>query len=91
MTPTRLSDYLQHIRDAAMDARSFTDGLTQEQFMRDKRTQRAVVMSLIIVGEAASQIANSYPEFANKHADVPWRQMRGMRNRIAHGSTLSST
>jgi uncharacterized protein with HEPN domain len=26
-----------------------------------------------------------HPEFANKHPEVPWRSMRGMRNRIAHG------
>jgi uncharacterized protein with HEPN domain len=26
-----------------------------------------------------------YPEFTEQHPDVPWRSMRGMRNRIAHG------
>lgn len=26
-----------------------------------------------------------YPEFANTHPQIPWRNMRGMRNRIAHG------
>ena len=24
-------------------------------------------------------------EFAERHPEVPWRSMRGMRNRIAHG------
>ncbi|MHB1094391.1 HepT-like ribonuclease domain-containing protein [Thiobacillus sp.] len=26
-----------------------------------------------------------YPDFADQNPDVPWRSMRGMRNRIAHG------
>jgi uncharacterized protein with HEPN domain len=28
---------------------------------------------------------DSYVEFTLRHAHVPWRSMRGMRNRIAHG------
>lgn len=42
-------------------------------------------MSLIIIGEAASKIMDGYPEFVQAHPEVPWRNMRGMRNRIAHG------
>ena len=26
-----------------------------------------------------------FPEFVAQHNQVPWRSMRGMRNRIAHG------
>jgi hypothetical protein len=26
-----------------------------------------------------------YPEFADQHTEIPWRNIRGMRNRIAHG------
>ena len=54
-------------------------------FQGDIRTQRAVVMSLIIVGEAATKVMDQCPEFASAHPEVPWRSMRGMRNRIAHG------
>ena len=25
------------------------------------------------------------PEFVELHPEIPWRNMRGMRNRIAHG------
>jgi len=28
---------------------------------------------------------DSYAEFVQSHPDIPWRNMRGMRNRIAHG------
>jgi uncharacterized protein with HEPN domain len=42
-------------------------------------------MSLIIIGEAAAKVMDGYTDFADAHPDVPWRSMRGMRNRIAHG------
>jgi len=25
------------------------------------------------------------PDFAAQHPEIPWKQMRGMRNRMAHG------
>lgn len=85
MTLNRLDDYLGHIRQAATDACDFVDGLTKEEWLVDRRTQQAVIMSLVIVGEAATKIVDAYPDFAARHAEVPWRSMRGMRNRIAHG------
>lgn len=39
----------------------------------------------MIIGEASSKIMDADPQFAEAHPDVPWRAMRGMRNRIAHG------
>jgi len=42
-------------------------------------------MSLIIIGEAVTKVMDGYAEFAQAHGQVPWRNMRGMRNRIAHG------
>jgi uncharacterized protein with HEPN domain len=27
----------------------------------------------------------AYPEFVEEHSDLPWRDLRGMRNRVAHG------
>jgi uncharacterized protein with HEPN domain len=42
-------------------------------------------MSLIIVGEIATKIMDRFPDFADQHAEIPWRNIRGTRNRIAHG------
>jgi uncharacterized protein with HEPN domain len=85
MSEHRLSDYLEHIRKATAEACSFVEGLTKDAFLDDKRTQNAVVMSIVIIGEAAPRIIERYPTFAAQHPEVPWRSMRGMRNRIAHG------
>jgi uncharacterized protein with HEPN domain len=81
----RLADHLRQMTDGSRDAMTFTDGMDREGFLADLRTQRAVVMSLMIVGEAAARIVADHPAFAEAHPDVPWRSIRGMRNRIAHG------
>lgn len=85
MTLNRLPDYLDHMRQAISDAQSFIEGMAQADFMQDKRTQQAVVMSLIVLGEAATKVMDQYPAVAEQHKQIPWRSMRGMRNRIAHG------
>ncbi len=85
MNENRLPDYLDHIQQAAIDARSFVEGLAKEEFLADKRTQQAVIMSLIIIGEAATKIMDGYTVFTQAHSEVPWRSMRNMRNRMAHG------
>lgn len=85
MNGNRLPDYLDHMQQAATDACGFVDGLGKADFLVDKRTQQAVIMSLIIIGEAATKVMDGYAEFIQAHPEVPWRSMRGMRNRIAHG------
>ena len=81
----RLPDYLDHIQQAATDACSFVEGMAKDDFLGDKRTQQAVIMSLIVVGEAATKVMDGYADFTQAHTEVPWRYMRGMRNRMAHG------
>jgi uncharacterized protein with HEPN domain len=72
------------MRQAAAEACAFVTGVGKAEFCTDRRTQQAVVMSLIIIGEAAAKVMDEHPGFAQAHPEVPWRSMRGMRNRIAH-------
>ena len=85
MNQNRLPDYVDHIQQAAADVCSFVQGLTKDDFLADKRTQQAVIMSLMIIGEAATKAMEGYAAFTQAHPEVPWRNMRGMRNRMAHG------
>ena len=81
----RLPDHVAQMVRGAQDALAFTEGMERDDFMDDLRTQRAVVMSLMIVGEAAARVVAEHPAFAEANPDIPWRGIRGMRNRIAHG------
>lgn len=42
-------------------------------------------MDFIIIGEAATKVTEGHAEFTQAHPEVPWRSMRNMRNRMAHG------
>jgi uncharacterized protein with HEPN domain len=85
MSESRLPDYLEHMEQAATDACSYVEDLSKEDFFADKRTQQAVILNLVIIGEAATKLLKDYSDFLDQHSGVPWRSMKGMRNRIAHG------
>lgn len=81
----RVSDYLDHMIEAISLARSYVAEYSKSEFQADRRTQQAVVLNLITLGEIAARLINEHPEFVTKQPNIPWRQMRGMRNRMAHG------
>jgi len=85
MSEGRLIDYLEHMLEAARLACAYTEGLNKDDFLADRRTQQAIIMNIIILGEAATRVVNDYPELVDNYPNVPWRNMRGMRNRMAHG------
>ena len=64
MNKGRLPDYLEHIRQAATDACSFVKGQRKEDFLADRRTQQAVILSLLIIGEAATKLLQSHGDFS---------------------------
>ncbi|MBW2689409.1 MAG: DUF86 domain-containing protein [Deltaproteobacteria bacterium] len=78
-------EYLGHIEEAATLASHYVCGMSKESFLEDRKTQQAVIYNILIIGEAATQIINEYPDFVSAHPDIPWREMRGIRNRMAHG------
>ena len=85
MSDSRARTYIQQMQRAATDACAFVEGFDKNGFMADRRTQQAVVMSLMIIGEAAVRIIDRDPDYVARHSRVPWTSMRGLRNRIAHG------
>ena len=81
----RLTLWIEQMGEAAENACDFIEGMDFAAFEGDKRTQQAVVLNLLLIGEAAARIVESVPTFVAAHPEIPWASMRGMRNRIAHG------
>ena len=73
----RISD----IFDAIENVPGYSAGMTFEQFVADRKTIDAVVRNYIVIGEAASHLSD---DFIEKHPDLPWREMRDMRNIVVH-------
>lgn len=53
--------------------------------MTDRKTSDAVIRNLEIIGEACNNITKNHPDFAARHASVPWGFAYEMRNALAHG------
>lgn len=73
----RISDIIEAIENAL----EYAAGLTFEQFAADRKTIDAVVRNFMIIGEAATHLPE---DFIEKHPELPWREMRDMRNIVVH-------
>lgn len=70
MSENRLPDYIGHMQQAATDACAFVEGLGKADFLEDKRTQQAVIMSLIIIGEAATKVMDGPSGFGQERSSA---------------------
>jgi uncharacterized protein with HEPN domain len=72
---------LEDIRDAMRKVSTYVEGMDLAAFMADEKTVDAVVRNISVIGEAAKQLPENFKE---RHPEIPWAQMAGMRNRIVH-------
>jgi uncharacterized protein with HEPN domain len=60
--------------------RSYTEGMTFDDFAADRKTVDAVARNLEIIGEAAKNL----PDEILGESEVPWKSVRRFRDKIAH-------
>ena len=58
-----------------------TSELTQNELENNEVLVDSVMFRLIQVSENSDKLTDNFKE---GHADIPWRAMEGMRNRIVH-------
>jgi len=73
--------YLWDMLEAAREVESILQGHAEKAFLQDRILLRATERSVEIIGEAARRVSTS---FADEHPEIPWRQMIGQRNILAH-------
>jgi len=59
----------------------FAQGLKREQLASDVLRQSAILYQISIMGEATKRLSR---EFREQHPEVPWDDVAGMRDIIAH-------
>ena len=72
---------LEDISRACEECFTFVEGMAFEEFIRDRKTQLAVVKEIEIIGEAAGRIPD---QIRDRAPGVPWPAIVGMRNLLAH-------
>ncbi len=73
--------YLDDIQDAILNIERYTKGMDMPVFVKDRKTVDAVIRNLSVIGEAVRRIPK---ETRQKHQDIPWSAIAGMRNKIIH-------
>lgn len=60
---------------------SYCEGINYESFVSNSLLTEACVFNLSQLGELTTKLDS---EFTAKYPDIPWNQMRGLRNKIVH-------
>jgi len=72
---------LGHIFDAICSIESYVGRVDKAAFLSSKMMQDAVMRQVEIIGEASGHISE---ELQEKHPELPWLEMRAIRNKIVH-------
>lgn len=75
------SELLSDILEAIKRIEKYTKRLSYQKFMKDEKTQDAIIRNLEIIGEATKYLSS---EFKSKHRGVEWRKISDMRNILIH-------
>lgn len=73
--------FLGHILYAIQDIETHIRGIELDSFLDDVTRQDAVIRKLEIIGEAVKNLSVSFKAL---HADVPWREIAGLRDKLVH-------
>ena len=79
MRPEKL--YLTDIIEAADAIERFCEGISFDQVIKEEMRQAAILQKLIIIGEAAAHLPDT---FYQQHKDIPWVDIIGFRNIAVH-------
>jgi|SRR3972149_5861720 len=73
--------FLRHILDDVNWIEKYTHGMDYDGFSASHLVQDGVIRQLEIIGEATRNLSK---EVRDKHADIPWKDMAGMRDKLIH-------
>jgi len=72
---------LVDIYNASKRILTFIVGLTKSELTRNVEKQSAILYQVIVIGEATKRLST---EFRNSHSHIPWKDIAGMRDILAH-------
>lgn len=73
--------YVDHMLEKAREAHSLVAGRERAAYDQDTLLRYALAHLLQTIGEAARRVSR---EFCERHSQIPWRAIKGMRHKIVH-------
>ena len=73
--------YLWDMLTAGQEILGFMQDVSQSEFVRNNQLRYAVERQLMVIGEAANHVSE---DFQTEHPEIPWLQIIGQRNVLAH-------
>ncbi len=73
--------YVKDILENMERAEKFVESMSYEDFVKDERTNFAVIRCIEIMGEAAKHIPE---ELRDKYSEVAWKEIAGMGDKVIH-------
>lgn len=80
--PLKDKNRLEHMITSMNYINEFMEGITYDEFKKNKLVYFAVIKNIEIIGEAAYMLSK---EFIDSHPQTPWKLIKGMRHYIVHG------
>ena len=81
MSKRGLKELLSDIKEAINRIKKYVENIDFQQFLKDIKTQDAVIRNFEIIGEAVKLLPN---ELKNKTEVIPWNKIAGIRDRLIH-------
>ncbi|PKN00005.1 MAG: hypothetical protein CVU78_03240 [Elusimicrobia bacterium HGW-Elusimicrobia-2] len=74
-------EYLYDMENALNSISDYVKKSSYKKFIKDKKSQDAVIYNIGILGEAVKNISN---DLRKAEPDVAWKNIAGMRDKIIH-------
>lgn len=74
-------DFVDDIQTAIKRMLAYVEHMNVEDFMKDEKTQDAVIRNIEIIGEAVKNISD---DFKLKHDVIPWKDLAKVRDKLIH-------